>query len=241
MDTSLYVSLSSQVALENRLNTIANNVANANTVGFRAGQVRFEEVLDGVDQQSPSFVNEGQSYLSTHGGGVTETGSSLDFAVQGEVWFAAESPAGTLVTRDGRFKMATTGELVTLEGHSVLDSGGAPIQLDPAAGPPVVSKDGIIRQNGAVAGSIGLFEYQPTANFQRFGASGIIAESAPQPAVDTVGVGVLQGFVEDSNVDPVAEMSKLIIVHRTFDQVAASIRDTEASKEEAIRTLGSGQ
>ena len=240
MDTSLYVSLSSQVALERRLNTIANNVANANTTGFRAGQIRFEEILDGVSAKAPSFVSEGQSYLSEQSGSVTETGASLDFAIQGDAWFAAETPAGTIVSRDGRFKMLDTGELVTLEGHAVLDSGGAPVQLNPAGGVPIVAKDGVIRQNDQLVGSIGLFDYQPTAEFRRYGSSGIIAETAPEPVVDTTGIGVLQGFVEDSNVNPIEEMSKLIIVHRTFDQVAASIRDTEASKEEAIRTLGSG-
>ena len=146
MDTSLYVSLSSQLALERRLNTIANNVANANTTGFRAGQIKFEEVLDGVSPTAPSFVSEGQSYLSEQSGSVTETGASLDFAIQGDAWFAAETPAGTIVSRDGRFKMLDTGELVTLEGHAVLDSGGAPVQLNPAGGKPVVAKDGVIRQ-----------------------------------------------------------------------------------------------
>ena len=240
MDTSLYVSLSSQMALERRLNTIANNVANTNTTGFRAGQIRFEEVLDGVSPKAPSYVSEGQSYLSPQAGSVTETGASLDFAIQGDAWFAAETPAGTIVSRDGRFKMQDTGELVTLEGHAVLDSGGSPIQLNPAGGPPEVAKDGIIRQDGRLVSSIGLFQYQPTAEFKRYGSSGIVAEAAPQPIVDKTGIGVLQGFVEDSNVNPIEEMSKLIIVHRTFDQIAASIRDTEASKEEAIRTLGSG-
>ena len=240
MDTSLYVSLSSQIALERRLNTIANNVANTNTTGFRAGQVRFEEVLDGGSAKAPSFVNEGQSYLSPQSGTVTETGASLDFAIQGDAWFAAQSDAGTIVTRDGRFKMAETGELVTLEGHSVLDAGGAPVQLNAAGGKPIVSNDGIVRQDGNVISSIGLFEYQPTADFRRHGSSGIIAESEPQPVVNTQGVGMLQGFVEESNVNPIEEMSKLIIVHRTFDQIAAAIRDTEGSQEKAIETLGSG-
>ena len=136
MENGLYVGLSSQIALEKRLNTIAHNIANSNTTGFRAGKVRFDEVLNGLTATSSSFVSEGKSYVSPASGGVEETGGNLDFAVQGDVWFAVETPAGTVVTRDGRFKMQETGELVTLDGHSVLDAGGAPIQLDPAAGIP---------------------------------------------------------------------------------------------------------
>ena len=239
MDTGLYVSLSAQMALERRLNTIANNVANSNTTGFRAGKVRFEEVLDGIATKSPSFVSQGQSYLSPKSGGVTQTGAVLDFAVQGDVWFAAETSAGTIVTRDGRFKMAETGELLTMEGHKVLDAGGSPVQLNPAGGKPEVSRDGLVSQGGSQVSSIGVFEYQPTANFRRHGSSGIIAETPPEPVVNRSDVGVVQGFIEKSNVDAVAEMSKLIIVHRAFDNAAAAIRDTESSLDEAIRTLGS--
>ena len=76
--------------------------------------------------------------------------------------------------------------------------------------------------------------------FGVWGLGGIIAESEPQPVVNTQGVGMLQGFVEESNVNPIEEMSKLIIVHRTFDQIAAAIRDTEGSQEKAIETLGAG-
>ena len=106
--------------------------------------------------------------------------------------------------------------------------------------PPQVSRDGIVRQDGNLVSSIGLFEYEPTADFRRHGSSGIIAESQPQPVVNTQGVGMLQGFIEESNVNPIEEMSKLIIVHRTFDQIAAAIRDTEGSQEKAIETLGAG-
>lgn len=240
MDTGLYVALSSQMALEKRLNTIAHNVANSNTTGFRAGKVRFEEVLGQASTSAPSFVNKGRSYLDPQSGGLEETGGTLDFAVQGDVWFSAQSPAGVLVTRDGRFKMQQTGELVTMDGHAVLDPGGSPIQLNPAGGKARVAPDGVISQNGVQTAAIGLFEYQPSANFSRFGNSGIMAESAPVPVIDRSDVGVVQGFIEQSNVNPVYEMSKLISVHRAFDNVAALIRDSESSLEEAIKTLGSG-
>ncbi len=238
MENGIYVALSSQVALEKRLNTIAHNVANSNTTGFRAGKVRFDEVLNGVTKTSSSFVTEGKSYVSPMSGGVEETGGKLDFAVQGDVWFAAETPVGTVVTRDGRFKMQETGELVTLDGHAVLDAGGAPVQLDPAGGIPRAGRDGFLIQNGVQTGAIGLFEYQPTADFRRYGNSGIIAETPPEPVVDRSDVGLIQGYLEESNVNPVDEMSKLIMVHRTFDNIAALIRDSEGSLEEAIKTLG---
>lgn len=238
MDTGLEIALSSQMALEQRLNTIANNVANANTIGFRAEKVRFEEVKTGFAPAASSFASKGHHYLSPMNGIAEQTGGQLDFAIQGDAWFAVETPAGTVVTRDGRFHMTAAGDLVTLDGHPVLDPGGAAIQLDPAAGAPVASKDGFLRQNGNQIGAIGLFEYLPTANFRRQGNSGIIAETPPEPAVNRTDIGLLQGYVERSNVNPVDEMTKLIALHRTFDNVAALIRDSESSLEEAIRSLG---
>ena len=241
MDSGLYVALSSQIALERRMNTLAHNVANINTTGFRAGTVRFEEVLTGIQTKSPTFVNEGQSYLRDINGGVEETGAALDFAIKGDAWFAVQTPAGTVVTKDGRFRMLETGDLVTLDGHPVLDAGGAAIQLNAADGRPTVTGDGVITQNGAIVAGLGLYSYDPGPDFKRYGNSGIIAEKAPQPIVDADNVGVLQGFLEESNVNPVGEMAKLIAVHRAFDNVAALIRDSEGALEEAIRTFGGGR
>ena len=238
MDQGLYVSLSSQIALERRLQTIAHNVANIGTTGFRAGVVRFQEVLEGVKTADTSFVSQGESFLSPNAGGLTETGGKLDFAIQGDAWFSVQTPAGQVVTKDGRFKMLESGDLVSMDGHPVLDPGGAPIQLNPAAGPPQATASGQLRQNGATVGAVGLFSYQPGADFERYGNSGIVAATAPEPLVDNSDVGVIQGHLEQSNVNAVGEMARLINVHRSFDNVATSIRETESSLKEAIRVLG---
>jgi len=217
-----------------------HNVANANTVGFRASKVRFDEVLDGMTSKAPSFVSKGTSYLSPISGAVEQTGGNLDFAIKGDAWFSIESPAGNMVTRDGRFRMTAIGELVTLDGFPVLDPGGAPIQLNPAGGPVTAGSDGFLRQKGVQVAALGLVEYTPTADYRRYGNSGIITETPAEPIVDSSNVGVIQGYVEQSNVNAIEEMSKLITVHRSFDNIAAMIRDSEGALEEAIRTLGSG-
>ena len=238
MQSGIYVALSSQMALDKRLTTIADNVANARTVGFRATGVKFEDVVSGLGDQSVSFVSTGDTYLSTRAGGVRQTGSPFDFAIKGDAWFAIETPAGPVMTRDGRFTMLDTGDLVSLEGYPVLDAGGAPIQLDPQAGPPVAGGDGTLRQNGQLVGALGLYEFQPGPNFTRFGNSGIVPWGAPEPAVDRIDIGVAQGFLEDSNVDPVLEITRLIQVQRAFENVSALIRDSESALEQAISTLG---
>ncbi|UUP16803.1 flagellar basal-body rod protein FlgF [Nitratireductor thuwali] len=239
MQTGLYVSLSAQMALERRMTTLADNVANSGTAGFRAGGVTFDDVLTGLTNEAVSFVSTGEDSYDTAAGALQETGNPFDFAVQGDAWFAIETPAGPVVTRDGRFTLRDTGELVTLEGHPVLDAGGAPLLLDPFAGPPEAGADGTLRQNGQLAGAIGLFSFHPGPNSVRYGNSGFIPGNQPQPVVDQPDVGIAQGFVEQSNVNPVHEMMRLIQVQRAFEQVTTLMRDSDTALKDAIKTMGS--
>lgn len=239
MQDGLYVALSSQIALEKRLNTIADNVANASTIGFRATGVKFEDVVSGLDDKSLSFVSSGDTYISDTNGPLRETGNPFDFAIKGNAWFGIETPAGTVMTRDGRFTLTENGELVTIEGYAVLDAGGAPIQLDPRNGAPRAGADGSLRQGDNLVGALGLYNFDPGPNFVRFGNSGIVPAGEPEPVVDRLDAGVAQGFLEESNVNPVLEITRLIIVQRAFENGAAMIRDTESSYDEAIKTLGS--
>jgi flagellar basal-body rod protein FlgF len=239
MQDGLYVALSSQIALEKRLNTIADNVANASTIGFRATGVKFEDVVSGIDDKALSFVSPGDTYISNANGPLRETGSPFDFAIKGNAWFGIETPAGTVMTRDGRFTLTENGELLTIEGFPVLDAGGAPIQLDPRNGPPRAGADGSLRQGDNLVGALGLYNFDPGPNFVRFGNSGIVPSGEPEPVVDRLDAGVAQGFLEESNVNPVLEITRLIMVQRAFENGAAMIRDTESSFDEAIKTLGS--
>lgn len=238
MQTGLYVALSSQMALDKRMTTIADNVANISTVGFRATGVKFEDMVTGPGAKSISFVSAGETYLPERAGALRETGNALDFAIQGDAWFAIETPRGPVMTRDGRFTILDNGDLVTLEGYPVLDPGGAPLVLNPQAGAPEAGADGALRQNGQFVGALGLYEFQPGPNFVRYGNSGIVPWGAPEPVVDRPDIGVAQGYVEDSNVNPVLEITNLIQVQRNFEYIAALTRDSESALDQAIATLG---
>lgn len=238
MQTGLYVAVSSQMALEKRMNTLADNVANSTTVGFRSTEVKFNQVLGDTQPTKVSFVSEGQEFLNTNNGGLTRTGNQLDFAVKGEAWFSIDTPGGPALTRDGRFTVTDAGELVTLKGYPVLDAGGAPIQLNTQAGDIKVGADGAIQQNGTQIAALGLYEASFANGFSRYDNSSVIPNSQPEPVVDRMDVGVMQGYVEESNVNPVQEMSQLIMVSRAFENITALMRDSEGSLDEAIKTLG---
>lgn len=238
MQTGLYVSLSSQLALDRRMATLADNVANSSTVGFRATEVKFNQVVSDQKTADVAFVSQGREFISTRSGGLTQTGGTLDFAIKGEAWFQVETPSGPTLTRDGRFTLTDAGELVTVNGYPVLDAGGGPIQIDANGGPIMLSADGQLNQNGRPVAALGIFEADLSGGFVRAGNSGIIPTLAPQPIVDRVDAGVMQGYVEESNVNAIGEMTQLIQVTRAFENIAALMRGSEDSLKEAIRTFG---
>lgn len=241
MQSGMYVSLSSQIALERRLTTIADNMANINTVGFRSTEVKFDQVLSKTQNDMNAkiaFVSQGNDYLNTASGQLEQSGNPLDFAVKGDAWFAIDTPAGQVLTRDGRFTMKETGELVSLQGYPVLDAGGAPIQLNRAGGPPSVGADGGIMQDDRQVATLGLFAADISKGFIRHDNSGVITTDRPQPVVDDSSIGVIQGYLEQSNVNGIGEMTQLIQVNRAFESISSLIQEGETSLSEAIKTLG---
>jgi flagellar basal-body rod protein FlgF len=238
MQTRLYVGLSAQLALQRRLDTIANNVANQTTPGFRAEEVSFATLISRSSSEPVSFVSRGENFLSMKSGPITRTGRTLDVAIRGDAWLATSSADGPVYTKDGRLEMAATGALRSITGAPILDAGGANIQLDPDAGPPLIGADGTISQNGRRVGALGLFSFPPDAKLTRVAGSSSVTSDRPAIAqLDFTRVGVEQGYLEGSNVSPISEIARLIAVQRTFDAVSASLTDIENSQQEAIRGL----
>lgn len=238
MQPSLYVSLSGQIALMRRLETLAHNVANVTTAGFRAEEIKFEELISQETDSPTAFVTTGTSYISRQAGEVVRTDNPLDVAVTGDAWLAFQGPGGPVYTRDGRMTITPEGELRTLTGYPVLDVGGAPIQLNPNAGTPTIARDGTLTQGTTQVGAIGLFTIPAEARLARFGTSGVVPDKEAEPALDFSRVGVTQGFIEQANVNPVSEISRLIQIQRAFDSISNSITRSEETLSSAVRTLG---
>ena len=239
MRTNLYVSMSGQIALEKRLATVASNIANMNTAGFRAQGVAFSSVLSKVGERPASYVSTGTDYVSRAAGSVTKTDNPLDVAIQGDAFFAVKTPDGVAYTRDGRMQMTTSGELQTLNGYPVLDAGGATMLLNTDAGPPMIAADGMMTQNGQQIGAIGLFSLPADAGLTRYDNSAVFTDKPAVPVLDFSQNNVVQGFSEGSNVNPVLEMTKLIEIQRAFDGLASTTQASESSLQDAIKTLGS--
>ncbi len=238
MKVMLHVAVAGQMAMQNRLSSIANNVANITTPGFRADGSRFAAMVSRQQPAPVSFVSAGKTWIDARAGAIKQTGNPLDVAVRGDVWMAVQGPNGPVYTRDGRMRMLPGGELVSVEGYPVLDVSGSPITLKPKAGPPAIARDGMITQNGNQIGAIGLFRIPQGAGLSRFGNSGVIPDREPEPVVNFREAGLMQGFIEEANVNGPMEMIRLIEATSAFRRLSSAMEDSERTALEAIRTLG---
>lgn len=194
----LYTSFTGASAAWRQLEMIANNVANANTQGFREGREHFE--LVGMT----SVKSSGTTYNLSDGPLVTD-GVATHLALRGDGFFALED--GT-ATRDGGFRLDTEGQLVTTDGTPVLTEGG-PIQLDPGEY-MTVSPDGLV--TGSLSGEIGRLKIVALAGATPLGSGRWSGTATP-----VEGVMVVQGAREGSNVDAMRAMVDLIEASRFFD------------------------
>ncbi|MFC2970505.1 flagellar basal-body rod protein FlgF [Acidimangrovimonas pyrenivorans] len=243
MDNSTYVSLSRAAALRRSLDVTANNMANANTVGFKAQRADFRTMVESqqTGADGTSYVLNRGSYLDGSQGQLTRTDNPLDVAISGNGWFAYATPTGqTAYGRDGRFSINQRGDLVTLTGAQVLDEGGAPIAIPADTGTQLqIASDGTITgPQGATIAKIGLFDVPGIADFKRIGAGMFVApdgSNARSPAADSK---ISQGFVEESNVQPVIEMTRMMEIQRAYEQAMKIMDDENQLRQQTLSKLG---
>lgn len=240
METSIYVTLSGQKAAERRLDTIAHNLANASTPGFKAEEVSFSTILSRTGLEPVAFATKGTNFVSRQPGAVIQTGNPLDLAVSGDGWFGVETPSGPAYTRDGRITITSAGELRSVAGHYFVDQGGARLLVAPAGGPVQIAPDGTLTQSGVRRGVVGLFTIDEAAELTRIGDSAYLSNTPAIPVTDFTANSIKQGYIEQSNVNPIAEMASMISLMRNFEAVSSGLDQSDKSLREAIRSLGSG-
>ncbi len=237
MDASLYVATAGQRVLKKQLAIVANNIANSNTVGFRAESVEFRSLVSSKASQSTSFPAIGGLQPSLDQGAVTETGNPLDIALSGKGWFGISTPNGVAYTRDGRMQISPFGELQSLEGFSVLDASEAPILLNTSAGPPEIQKDGRIVMNGRIVGNIGVFDIDKQNLMSRYTNSAFLATTPGVPIPIGDQTIISQGYLESSNVNPMKELTRLIAITRNFESVSAVIDRADKTISKSVNEL----
>jgi flagellar basal-body rod protein FlgF len=166
--------------------------------------------------------------------GMTMTGGSFDFAIQGEGFFMIETAEGNRLTRAGSFTPSAEGELVNMDGQRLLDAGGAPIFVPPGAGPIGLAADGTLSAGGVPIAQVGL--WQPVDPLSLRHQSGTLFEAGDLEPAE--GAQIFQGFLEESNVNPVAEVARMIEVQRAYELGQKFLDAEDGRTRSVIETLG---
>lgn len=235
MDASGYVTLSRQSGLRSQMDAIANNIANASTTGFkREGTIFSEYVAATGDGPSLSMGFANTRAVDLQQAGISETGGSLDFAIEGTGFFMVTTPQGQMLTRAGSFTPGSDGTLQTADGFQVLDATGSTIFIPPDAKNIGLAQDGSMSADGAPLAKLGL--WAPTDPLSLIHHQGtLFSASGYQPAD---GGKITQGQLEDSNVDPILEVAKMISVQRAYELGQSFIDREDDRARNVIQTLG---
>ena len=236
MDAPGYTTLTRQAGLMREMQVVANNIANASTTGFRREGVVFAEYVKRMENgPSLSMAHGNARSIDLTQGGLSQTGGTFDFAIQGDGFFLIDTPGGQRLTRAGSFTPSAEGELVTPDGHRVLDEGGSPVFVPPEARDIRLAQDGTLSADGQPLARIGLWQ-APDPN-RMIHESGTLFN--PGGNAEATGSGViLQGFVEESNVNPIAEVSRMIQVQRAYEMGQGLLDREDDRVRSMIRTLG---
>lgn len=234
-------------AQSRRLEVIANNLANVNTVGFKPDQAAFQARFSEAIQNGESWA--GSQTRNDIGGGVKvietltdfspgrlqRTGNDTDMSIIGNGFFQVEGEQGQrLLTRAGAFKLDNVGRLMTANGHRVLDAGGTPIQIDPRL-PWTISTDGLVQQAGT---GIPLAIVQPSDlnELNKAGDNLFSARNGVQP-VPATEREVRQGFLEMSAANPTQQMMAMIETSRAFEANARMIQTQDDASSQLVGRL----
>ena len=249
MENELLVGLSRQVALERQMDVVANNVANVNTNGFKADRSLFEEFLSsrahednfiGRDRRV-SFVQDRATFHDFAQGAAEQTKNPLDVAIDGGGFLVVQTPAGERYTRDGGLQINNQGQLVNVAGHPVLGTSG-PIVFQPTDKDITIAADGNItvlegtNRINSVRGKLRLVSFAQAQQLVKEGSNLYSAGEGAAAQPDTVSK-VRQGFVEKSNVNSVAEMSRMIEVTRAYTSISAMLQQQGDLRKTAIEKL----
>ena len=228
------------------LDILANNLANANTAGFKGDLERFAPYISEDAQSdplfpwnSPNLVPDMQRHwVDFTQGAVERTDRNLDLAIEGKGFFSVEGPQGKLYTRNGNFQMRKDGAVVTIQGYPLLQADGTQLKVDPAQ-PMEITRTGAVMQQGQQIASIPLFE---TNDQESVSKSGLNYFKWSNPATPLNEIELRQGFLEGANVSPAQSAVRLVNIMRQFESLQKAVSlSTEMNRravEDVARVTG---
>ncbi|MEI6126296.1 MAG: flagellar basal-body rod protein FlgF [Pseudomonadota bacterium] len=257
MISGIYIALSGAKLQELKLEITANNLANVNTVGYKADKVTarpFEVELEnamgefenmGIQQQQEdtpyyvAYAKTNQVGTSFAQGPTQQTGNPLNVALEGPGFIAVDTPSGVRYTRQGSFEIKSDGKLVTPDGYQVrgkglANLGSGEITIDANGNVSIIGNG---EANGQLQGTIEMKEFDDPSILRKEGHN-LFACPNESLAKNSVSTSVRQGYVEMPNVNTVTEMVNLIELNRTFESYQKAITTIDESTQKLVSEVG---
>ena len=241
MEMPTYVALSRMDAQSRALDVVADNIANASTPGFKASHALFSDWLDvpGRVAAPPggrvvAFTQDRATYRDAQQGPITPTGNPFDLAISKDGFFTVNTPQGPRLTRAGRFGPMPDGTLADAQGNPVLDTQGQPIHLAPNDTRVTITADGTVSTQNGPVGKIGVVQPADANQMQAEGGRLFRADTPTQPVAAP---GLIQGAVEDSNVQPIVEITRMMTLLREFQFTSQFVQGESDRQQKSVDTL----
>jgi flagellar basal-body rod protein FlgF len=235
MDNTSSIILSKLTAQQRAMDVTAGNIANASTPGYRAERMVFTDWLSSQQNttapkgdRTVAFTQDRATYREQAEGTLTQTGNPLDIAISGSGYFTVQTANGTRLSRAGRFSLQADGTIADANGNALLDTNNQPLKVGPEDTNLTVTADGgISSQNGP----IGKIAIVTPADQNRMTAEGSRLFNPGGPTTQVVTPKLIQGTVEDSNVQPISELVRMMDTERNF-QFATQFVDAEGQRHQ---------
>lgn len=237
MENTSYIAMSRQASLRRSMDIVANNIANANTPAYKAERMVFQEYLAKPARgEQLSFVQDVGTARDLSSGPLSTTGNDFDVALSDEGYFVVDTPLGDRYTRHGRFQLDAAGQLVTGTGYPVQGQAG-PINIPTNSGRISIAGDGTVSNDTGVLGKIRVVTFDDEQKLRK-AANGLFS-AAPDMTPDAVQQPkMVQGMIEESNVQAVLELTRMMDINRTHESVTKFIQREDDRMKDMIDKLG---
>ncbi|QEX23528.1 flagellar basal-body rod protein FlgF [Hypericibacter adhaerens] len=241
MENAGYIALSRQMVLNREMDVIANNLANVTTPAFKGQTLRFQEFLDRAkDGTNLSYVEDSAAPRDWREGPLTATGNPLDVAIHGDGFFVVSTPTGDRYTRKGHFEMDASRQLVSSDGEVIQGESG-PITVPQDAYDISIAEDGTVSAKSpgtpqtTELGKIRLVSFADPQALQEESA-GLYKAAPSATATPVANPDLVQGTLEQSNVQPIIELTRMMTVSRNYEAAQQLVQ----SEHDRIRKAISG-
>ena len=241
MENALLIALSRQMAMTREMATIANNLANVNTAGFKSEAMLFDQYVmkdatEGSKAAKITFVQDFGQHRNLQDGTLQTTGNPFDVAISGDGFFRVQTENNVMYTRNGHFRLDEAGQLVTANGDPVLSDADAPILFAQDETDITIARDGTVSSSLGLRGKLSVVTFENPQAMQNAGGTllGTLQDEQPVEAPRLV-----QGALEGSNVQPIVEMTNMIEVSRSYASAQKLIDPSDQMRRKAIQELGS--